>query len=612
MSSSSSHNKAGKTTLRTKLLASVISPVVIGMGLLLVFLIATLNQQAVDRLVQLRQAEESAVAERLQARVEQAIAITEAGVAAGLEDAEILERVKALAYGSSYIWVHSFNPKGKGAIQMVMHPTVPALEGTDVSDFRDKSRFKQIAFEGEVYDKNAEEVAHIAETNLFADMNTVCKKSGEGTVLYYWPKPKPGGGTTDAGYGKLSYVKLYDTRNWVFGSGEYVDFIDAKVALQAQVVEDQAQSFLALVVGSIVAICAVLAAVTFLAASRLVRPITAAATMLRDIAEGDGDLTKRLVVTTRDEVGDLAHWFNIFADKIRAVIVQIADNAGTLAASASELSSTSGEMAGDANEMSSQASSVAAAAEEMATGMRTIAHSSEQMSSNVTSVASAVEEMTASIGGIAENAERAATVAENASALAETSNANVGTLGIAADEIGRVIEVIQDIAEQTNLLALNATIEAARAGDAGKGFAVVATEVKELAKQTADATEDIRRRIEGIQSSTADAVQSIGEISEVIRQVNQVSRTIASAVEEQTITTREIANNVAQTADAAEMVFSNVSESSAATDEITRSITGVDQVAKKTASGAAATQVTGQELQKLAGQLESLVSHFKV
>ena len=188
----------------------------------------------------------------------------------------------------------------------------------------------------------------------------------------------------------------------------------------------------------------------------------------------------------------------------------------------------------------------------------------------------------------------------------------IGQLGSAADEIGKVIEVIQDIAEQTNLLALNATIEAARAGDAGKGFAVVATEVKELAKQTADATEDIRSRITGIQGSTQEVVHSIDEISKVIAEVNSVSTTIAAAVEEQSVTTKEIAKNVAQTSEAASTISTGVAESASASEEITRSITEVDTAAKSTASAATLTKETGTSLSSLAGELQGLVGKFNV
>jgi methyl-accepting chemotaxis protein len=196
--------------------------------------------------------------------------------------------------------------------------------------------------------------------------------------------------------------------------------------------------------------------------------------------------------------------------------------------------------------------------------------------------------------------------------MAQASNASIGQLGSAADEIGKVIEVIQDIAEQTNLLALNATIEAARAGDAGRGFAVVATEVKELAKQTAHATEDIRKRVEGIQGSTTKAVAAIGQISEVIQQVNEISRTIASAVEEQSATTREIAANIAQTSSASDTVSAGVSQSAAAVKEITQNIMGVEHEVKQTAQSASKTQTAGQELSTLSKQLQELVGQFRV
>jgi methyl-accepting chemotaxis protein len=356
----------------------------------------------------------------------------------------------------------------------------------------------------------------------------------------------------------------------------------------------------------------VIGIVLAVAITRMVtRPVRNVVDMLKDIAQGEGDLTKRLNVQSQDEIGELATWFNAFIEKLQAIIGQVATNTKTLAGSSTELSATATQMASGAEQTTGQSATVASAAEQMSTNMTTMASSTEEMSSNVKVVASAVEEMTASISEVAKNAEQAASVAQNAAQLAEESNGKIGELGMAADEIGKVIEVIQDIAEQTNLLALNATIEAARAGDAGKGFAVVATEVKELAKQTATATEDIRRRIEGIQDSTGGAVKSIGDISEVIAKVNDVSRTIASAVEEQTITTKEIAQNISQTSTAAESVSKGVAESASASREISRNIAGVDQAAKQTAQGASQTQTASQELSQLAETMQTLVSQFR-
>jgi methyl-accepting chemotaxis protein len=333
--------------------------------------------------------------------------------------------------------------------------------------------------------------------------------------------------------------------------------------------------------------------------------------MLREICEGEGDLTRRLSVSSSDEIGELAHWFNVFAGKLQHIISQIADGTRILSGSAAALSDTATQLASGAEQTTGQSAQVAAAAEQMSTNMNSMAQATEQMSTNVRVVASAVEELTASISEVAKSAEQAASVAENAARLAADSNARISELGGAADQIGKVIEVIEDIAEQTNLLALNATIEAARAGEAGKGFAVVATEVKELARQTAGATEDIRKRIEGIQGSTGLAVQSIGDIGKVIGQVNQLSRTIAAAVDEQSITTKEIARNVSQSSTVAQTVARGVAESASASQEITRNIVGVDQAAKQTAHGAAQAQTAGRDLSGLAEQLQSLVGQFK-
>ena len=333
-----------------------------------------------------------------------------------------------------------------------------------------------------------------------------------------------------------------------------------------------------------------------------------------------GDLTHEYTVAEVDEdtaevhanFSNIAEAVNAMSTNLREVMSGMSDNAQQLASTSTELSATATQLSSGAVETTSQSATVAAATEEMTTNMNNMASSSEEMTANVQTVAAAVEELTTSIGEIAKTAEQASTIAKKAAQLTESSNTTIGKLGTDADEIGKVIEVIQDIAEQTNLLALNATIEAARAGDAGKGFAVVATEVKELARQTAEATEDIRKRIEGIQGSTGDAVRSIGEVGEVIQEVNNTSATIASAVEEQSITTKEIAANVSQTAQAASTVSTGVTESASACQEISRNIVSVDDAAKQTAQGATQTETVGTELSKLSEQLQSMVGRFQM
>ena len=313
-----------------------------------------------------------------------------------------------------------------------------------------------------------------------------------------------------------------------------------------------------------------------------------------------------------DELDEISAWFNTFLGKLSQIVAEVANTAKSVASASSELTSTAAQLSSGADETTAQSANVASAAEEMSASMTTMSASTDEMTGNIKTVASAVEEMTASISEIARNAEQASSVAGSAADLAEPSNATISQLGDAADEIGKVIEVIQDIAEQTNLLALNATIEAARAGEAGKGFAVVATEVKELAQQTANATEDIRARITGIQGSTGLTVQSIGAISKVVGEVNDFSTAIARAIEAQNGSFQQIAEKIGNTSSAAATTSAGVSESAQASREITANVSGVDDAAKMTAEGAAKVQLAGQQLAELAERIGAQVGQFVV
>ena len=259
-----------------------------------------------------------------------------------------------------------------------------------------------------------------------------------------------------------------------------------------------------------------------------------------------------------------------------------AENASSLASSSEELTAVSQVMASTAEETAVQANVVSAA--------------SEQVSMNVASVASASEQMQASIREISKNANDSARVAKNAVGVAQTTNDTMKKLGESSQEIGNVIKVITSIAQQTNLLALNATIEAARAGEAGKGFAVVANEVKELAKQTAKATEEISQKIEAIQGVTKGAVTAIEEIGAIINQINDISNSIASAVEEQTVTTNEIGRSVAEAAQGV--------------NDISKNIAGVATSAKNTTQGANDTKTASSELSQMASRLQASVAKF--
>jgi methyl-accepting chemotaxis protein len=313
----------------------------------------------------------------------------------------------------------------------------------------------------------------------------------------------------------------------------------------------------------------------------VIEPVKEASVVLSKIA--GGDLVARVEGQYRGDHARIKDDLNKMASNLQENFRTLGQNAQALASSSEELTAVSHQMAGNAEETATQANVVSAA--------------SEQVSRNVATVASGGEQMQSSIREIAKNANEAARVAKNAVHSATATNVTVAKLGESSTEIGNVIKVITSIAQQTNLLALNATIEAARAGEAGKGFAVVANEVKELAKQTAKATEEISQKIEAIQGDTKAAVGAIGEITTVINQINDISNAIASAVEEQTVTTNEINRSMA--------------EAAKGVGDITKNITGVAVAAKDTTQGANNTQKAAQELTQMASRLQGLVSRFK-
>jgi methyl-accepting chemotaxis protein len=300
-------------------------------------------------------------------------------------------------------------------------------------------------------------------------------------------------------------------------------------------------------------------------------------------AAAQGDLTQEVEVCGTDTIGQMGEALNQLLANLRDSIFSISQNAVALGTSSEEMSSVSGQMKGNAEETAAQSNVVSAAAEEV--------------SKNVQTVSTAVEEMSASIKEIAKNASEGAKIATSAVQMANSTNDTITKLGQSSTEIGQVIKVITTIAGQTNLLALNATIEAARAGEAGKGFAVVANEVKELAKKTAEATEDISRKIEAIQTDTKGAVEAIKQISLIIGQINDLSNSIAGAVEEQTATTNEMARNVTEAAKGA--------------SEIAQNITAVAQAAQSTTEGAGNVQTASGELSRMAADLQELVGRFK-
>ena len=349
--------------------------------------------------------------------------------------------------------------------------------------------------------------------------------------------------------------------------------------------------------------------IAFYITRSIIKPIHHVISRVDHIAEGD--LTLRLDTSSKDEMGMMAHALNTFLDKLHQHIRDIASSAHSLTASSRDLSALSKQMDQSAKDSSTKSGSVATAAEEMSANMSGVAAASEQAATNVNMVATAVEEMTATVKEIASNSANARSIAQNAASSAQRVSEKVDKLGVDAHEISKVTKVITEISEQTNLLALNATIEAARAGEAGKSFAVVANEVKELASQTAKATQEIKGKIEGIQSSTSDTVVEIQQISEVIRDVNEVVLNISTAIEEQSVTTQDIAANLAQASEGIQEVSQNVAQSSTVTGEISKEIVVVSQAANEVDTGSVQLNNNAQELDRLAGELAHIVNQFK-
>jgi methyl-accepting chemotaxis protein len=362
--------------------------------------------------------------------------------------------------------------------------------------------------------------------------------------------------------------------------------------------------FIAIIAIILIVLCALMIA------SNIAKPLVKAVDFAKIISEGD--LTKQVAIHQKDEIGMLAKALNDMGTNLRTMFQDISSGVQTLSSVSTELSVIFNQMSANSEQTFSKTNAVAAAAKEMSMNMDSVAAASEETSVNVNMVASAAEEMSTSIIEIATNTEKTQSITETAVTQSQNASNQIDELGAAAQEVGKVTETITEISEQTNLLALNATIEAARAGEAGKGFAVVANEIKDLAKQTSEATAEIKEKISKIQDATRSSVTEITQITGVITEVSEMVSTVAVTVEEQANATQEIANNVAQASQGIQEVNENVTQASSTTGKVAADIVEVEQAYREINASSTQVNASAEELNKLAERLSGMVNQFKV
>jgi methyl-accepting chemotaxis protein len=464
---------------------------------------------------------------------------------------------------------------------IVAHPLKKDLNGKDVAGTKDKNG-----------------------VHLFREMVSTAKKGG-GYVEYVWPKP----GSEDTS--KLSYAEMIPGSDYWIGTGVYLDNIKSYQQAMAEQLGKLADGEIIemMIYSGVIFSAAVI--LCLLIVFHITKGLNQMIAGFKDVAEGEGDLTKRFNTDSKDELGELSKWFNVFMGKLQEIVRRIAANSQQVDKAAAELTQISIQMSNGADDASGRANTVSAAAEQMSSNLSAIAAAMEQSSSTTNIVATAAEEMSSTINEIARNAEKARGIVADAVQQSKSAAGKMTDLGKAAQAIGKVTETITEISEQTNLLALNATIEAARAGDAGKGFAVVANEIKDLARQTAEATLDIKRQIEGVQNTTSTTVAEIDQISSVIEKVNEIVATIASAIEEQNAATKEIAINISQASQGIQEVNQNVGQSSTAAAEITQEIANVNASAGEISNSSGQVKLSAGDLQRMASELHGIVVRFK-
>lgn len=495
---------------------------------------------------------------------------------------EAIAAIKALRYEKKeYFWINDFTTP---TTKMVMHPTVPALDGKvlDAEKFNCATTL-QAGISGPIIHTDGKK-------NLFVAFNEVANQAGVGYVTYNWPKPLEGGGTTKELYSKISFVKKFDGWNWLIGSGIYTDEVNAEAS-------DVLSKRLILDVATTLTVTVLLLLISLWQAKKIVQPMRIVESASQNAVSSD-DFTRLVPVSGSDETSRLASAFNGLIGKLRHVVQDVHQSADAINTAAAGISSAAGEIMSQSEQQSSSVNATAAAIEEISSSL-------SETTSNALASEKASQAAVDRAGQAATLAQDNVAGMEQVSQSIAHSSTEIHRLSESSAQISGIINVIKEIADQTNLLALNAAIEAARAGEQGRGFAVVADEVRKLAERTASSTQQIGGLIDQIQNQIQQAVSSMEEIDQLATRSAESAQKTGTAL-------NHVVLEVERAGERARDIAQAVQEQDASVQKIARQIEEIANMSDESSASARSNSATAEELSRLAIALRNGVAKYRV